>query len=122
MKPVKALLVHDFYGCPLIHMYLADQVHFDFCFDHDSFFWKVSYPHRGSFDEDGAVPHRAHGALMVGREVGDLASNGHYCMDLFADGNSSIPTGRIPLFSGILFLETLCQKKLRLTEHSHQPF
>ncbi|GJW90087.1 hypothetical protein Tco_0167640, partial [Tanacetum coccineum] len=26
MKHVKALLVHDFYGCPLIHMYLADQV------------------------------------------------------------------------------------------------
>ncbi|GJS79791.1 hypothetical protein Tco_0729672 [Tanacetum coccineum] len=65
----------------------------------------------GSFDEDGAVPHRARGALMVGREVGDLASNGHYRMDLFADGHSSVPTGRIPPFSGILFLETLCSRQ-----------
>ncbi|GJT96693.1 hypothetical protein Tco_1092211 [Tanacetum coccineum] len=77
---------------------------------------------RGSFDEDGAVPHKARGALVVGREVGDLASDGHYRMDLFADGHSSVPTGLIPHFYGILLLATPCHEKLFLTGHSHLPF
>ncbi|GJS97669.1 hypothetical protein Tco_0804637 [Tanacetum coccineum] len=76
----------------------------------------------GSFDEDGAVPHKAGGALVVGREVSDLATDGHYRMELFTDGHSSLPTSRIPPFYIILLLATLCHEKLLLTKHSYLPF
>ncbi|GJY09028.1 hypothetical protein Tco_0377213 [Tanacetum coccineum] len=68
---------------------------------------------RGSFDEDGAVPHKAAGALVVGREVGNLATDGHYRMELFTDGHSSLPTSRIPPFYRILLLATLLSAEVQ---------
>ncbi|GKB09431.1 hypothetical protein Tco_0837743 [Tanacetum coccineum] len=120
MKHVKAMLIHDLYGCPLIHMDLANQMiqlveiygYLKLPFQVETVVYAVAlfimqvfvleclpmslestppcYPCNvlfveESFDEDGAVPHKAHGALVVGRVVGDLASDGHYRMDILAE-------------------------------------